>query len=134
MTWAVRGDRPPDFERASSTSSSGGPRLEGMLEWPEAERRVPWSRWDRAAWWWPTPIRRRGEHGPAGGLPNRQVLPAAASFATLRFNFRGVGESRGSFSGTDEHRDVAAAVSFLSGELAPGRRSGRRRSPVGLAG
>jgi len=39
-------------------------------------------------------------------------------FATLRFNFRSVGGSQGSFSGTEEDRDVAAAVSFLAGELA----------------
>ncbi|MBN1630344.1 MAG: hypothetical protein JW990_11310 [Thermoleophilia bacterium] len=38
--------------------------------------------------------------------------------ATLRFNFRGVEGSLGTFSGTEEHRDVAAATEFLRGRLA----------------
>lgn len=47
--------------------------------------------------------------------------------ATLRFNFRGVGNSRGTYGGIDEHRDVEAAAAFLHGQLEPG-------VPVGLAG
>ncbi len=46
---------------------------------------------------------------------------------TLRFNFRGVGKSRGRYGGSDEHRDVEAATAFLRGQLEPG-------APVGLAG
>ena len=38
--------------------------------------------------------------------------------ATLRFNFRGVGGSAGTFSGTEEYRDVEAAAAFLRGRLA----------------
>ena len=37
---------------------------------------------------------------------------------TLRFNFRGEGESQGAFSGTEEYRDVGAAAAFLAGEMA----------------
>ena len=47
--------------------------------------------------------------------------------AALRFNFRGVGQSRGSYSGIDEHRDVEAAAAFLRGRLGPD-------IPVALAG
>jgi alpha/beta superfamily hydrolase len=40
-------------------------------------------------------------------------------WATLRFNFRGVGESEGEHSGgTGEADDAAAAVGFMAGELA----------------
>lgn len=58
-------------------------------------------------------------------------------FATLRFNFRGVGESLGHFSGTEEHRDVEAAAVFLAERLAarnggPGR--GSTPLPLALAG
>jgi uncharacterized protein len=38
--------------------------------------------------------------------------------ATLRFNFRGVGGSLGSYSGTEEYRDVEAAAAFLRSRLA----------------
>jgi alpha/beta superfamily hydrolase len=51
-------------------------------------------------------------------------------FATLRFNFRSVGGSQGTFSGTEEDRDVTAAVSFLEKKLA----TVGDRYPVGLAG
>jgi len=63
-------------------------------------------------------------------------------FATLRFNFRSVGGSVGEFSGTQEHRDVVAAVNFmrehldtLSSEGDSGR-GPRNQSdlPLGLAG
>jgi alpha/beta superfamily hydrolase len=54
-------------------------------------------------------------------------------FASLRFNFRSVGASEGSFSGTEEHRDVAAAVSFMNDELARAGAPGARL-PLGLAG
>ena len=38
--------------------------------------------------------------------------------ATLRFNFRGVGASLGTYSGTEEYRDVEAAAAFLRGRMA----------------
>ena len=63
-------------------------------------------------------------------------------YMTLRFNFRSVGASGGEFSGTEEHRDVIAAVGFmeehlggLSSEAGTGQRSeGESGLPVGLAG
>ena len=47
--------------------------------------------------------------------------------ATLRFNFRGVEGSEGSFSGLDEYQDAAAAAAFLRSELGEGM-------PVAMAG
>ncbi len=52
-------------------------------------------------------------------------------FASLRFNFRGVGKSGGRYSGIDEYRDVEAALAFLRGRLST---ENGRRSPLGLAG
>ena len=100
-------------------------------------RRVPALRW-RAAWSSPIPIR------PTGGTMAQPVVYRIAQacrqrrLATLRFNFRGVGGSLGTFSGTEEHRDVEAAAAFLRGRLASsGRRRdcpGRMTLPVALAG
>lgn len=53
--------------------------------------------------------------------------------ASLRFNFRSVGASVGEFSGTDEDRDVAAAVAFMRGRLEPAG-CGQVVPPLGLAG
>ena len=53
----------------------------------------------------------------------------AAGFAALRFNFRGVGGSEGSFTkGTDEREDVAAALQLLR------QCPGVNRKRLGLAG
>jgi hypothetical protein len=54
---------------------------------------------------------------------------AAEGMAALRFNFRGVGGSEGSFGGgVEERRDVQAALDYLEGE--PAVDGGR----IGLAG
>jgi alpha/beta superfamily hydrolase len=103
----------------------GDDRLEGVLEWPEAEAGV-----------------KRAGGGPgrigtvAGGVVIAHPYPPGGAtmalpvvyriaqscrerrLATLRFNFRGVGESLGAFSGTEEYRDVEAAAAFLRGRLA----------------
>jgi alpha/beta superfamily hydrolase len=61
-------------------------------------------------------------------------------FASLRFNFRGVGGSGGRYSGSEEYRDIEAAGAYLRGRLAAGAGSegsgetGGRRLPLGLAG
>jgi alpha/beta superfamily hydrolase len=55
-------------------------------------------------------------------------------FASLRFNFRSVGSSEGSFSGTEEYRDVLAAVSFMRERLDPKGGVDRHKLPLGLAG
>ncbi len=64
-------------------------------------------------------------HPLYGGSMYNNVVEAALEamwrlgWATLRFNFRGVGQSEGEHSGgTGEADDAAAAVSFLAGELA----------------
>jgi uncharacterized protein len=51
----------------------------------------------------------------------------ALGFATLRFNFRGVGGSGGRYGDGLEHRDVRAAAAFLRGHLPQG-------VPLALAG
>jgi uncharacterized protein len=64
-------------------------------------------------------------HPLYGGSMFNNVVEAALEamwrldWATLRFNFRGVGNSEGDHSGgTGEAGDAAAAVRFLAGELA----------------
>lgn len=57
--------------------------------------------------------------------------------ATLRFNFRGVGRSRGTYSGSEEYRDVEAAAAYLRGQLvgsAEGPEPGGKEPLVALAG
>jgi alpha/beta superfamily hydrolase len=60
----------------------------------------------------------------------------ARGFASLRFNFRGVGQSRGTYSGVEEYRDVEAAAAFLRGQLAAAQETEvpRRPAPIGVAG
>lgn len=74
-------------------------------------------------------------HPMLGGDMNSPIVTAicrAASdegFMTLRFNFRGVGESDGEFSnGKEEHDDVKAALNVLS------RWPGVDRKRVGVVG
>ena len=69
-----------------------------------------------------------------GSMDNNVVMSICEalfekSIMTLRFNFRGVGKSEGSFGhGIGEQEDVEAAISFLVAE----KRADRRR--LGLAG
>jgi alpha/beta superfamily hydrolase len=65
-------------------------------------------------------------HPLYGGDMNNNVVWTAAlalgerGFATLRFNFRGVGRSTGSYGGgVEEVRDVAAALAFLKSRVEP---------------
>ena len=122
---------------------SGDERLEGILEWPAGagENAAPGG----------------GEGGPQvaggvvvahphplyGGTMAQPVVYRVAracrerGFASLRFNFRGVGESEGRYSGSDEYRDVEAAGAFLRGRLAAGEPvagGGGRRPALALAG
>ncbi len=77
---------------------------------------------------------------PAGATMELPVIHHIAKysrqrqFASLRFNFRSVGASLGEFSGADEYRDVEAAVSFMSEQLAPSDGPRRVVPPIGLAG
>lgn len=79
-------------------------------------------------------------HGATMAQPVVYRIAASSrrrGLASLRFNFRGVGGSLGSFSGEEEHRDVLAAAAFLAGRLAAldddaeGREDPR---PLALAG
>ena len=90
---------------------SGDDRLEGMLGWPEGDAVAGG-------------VVVAHPHPPSGAT---MAVPTvfrmakscrAQGLASLRFNFRGVGESLGTFSGTEEDRDVAAAAEFLRGRLA----------------
>ena len=69
-----------------------------------------------------------------GDMDNSVVLAVCqalvdSGFVTCRFNFRGVGNSEGSFSkGEEEHKDVAAALSVLS------RWPGVNKRRLGLVG
>jgi alpha/beta superfamily hydrolase len=58
-------------------------------------------------------------------------------FVSLRFNFRGVGQSVGRYSGIKEYRDVEAAAAFLRGRLAAVEgqtETAGRPVPIGVAG
>ena len=58
----------------------------------------------------------------------------AQRMATLRFNFRSVGESAGIFSGTEEYRDVVAAAGFMREQLARDDAQAQQGRSLGLAG
>jgi uncharacterized protein len=104
--------------------------LEGTLEWPDQE--VPTGGVVVAH---PHPL-----HGGTMAQPVVYRVAKACrdrGLASLRFNFRGVGQSRGSYSGTDEYRDVQAAGAFLRGRLAGAAGDavpGPETPPLGLAG
>ncbi|HVL91690.1 MAG TPA: alpha/beta fold hydrolase [Actinomycetota bacterium] len=97
--------------RAVGFSSGAGPELEGRLAIPDGPRGVAVL---------------CHAYPPMGGSMSNAILPALqralykAQWASLRFNFRGVGRSEGSFDGgRGEIEDVAAALAFVRAE-APG--------------
>jgi alpha/beta superfamily hydrolase len=109
----------PDAERTEVTVPGDVGALEGLLEYPED--RLPSGGIVVAH---PHPL-----HGATMKQPLVHRVAKACrreGLVTLRFNFRGVGRSAGSYSGTEEYRDVRAATAFLRQEL-PGL-------PVSLAG
>lgn len=105
-------------------------RLEGIYEEPEGVEA-----WGGVVVAHPHPL-----HGATMDQPVVYRTAQACrrrGLATLRFNFRGVGASGGTYSGFDEYRDVEAAAAFLRGQLdaldgEPGL--GRRSRPLALAG
>jgi len=112
---------------------SGDDRLEGILEWPgpEGHARVTGG------------VVVAHPHPLYGGTMAQPVVFRIAQacrrqgFASLRFNFRGVGRSGGRYSGSEEYRDVEAAVAFLRGRLAADHgtvETGGRRLRLALAG
>jgi alpha/beta superfamily hydrolase len=119
---------------------SGDDRLEGILEWPEgadspAEEADVGTALQAAAG-----VVVAHPHPLYGGTMAQPVVYRVAQasreqgFASLRFNFRGVGLSRGRYSGNDEYRDIEAAAAFLRGRLATAEAGGGRRPPLALAG
>jgi uncharacterized protein len=90
------------------TFSGAGLELEGILHLPQGESPFP-----AVAVCHPHPL-----YG--GDMHNNVVLAichalAEASIAAFRFNFRGVGKSKGNFSeGIGEQEDVKAALAFLT--------------------
>lgn len=105
-------------------------RLEGVYEEPEGME--PWGGVVVAH---PHPL-----HGATMDQPVVYRTAQACrrrGLATLRFNFRGVGASGGTYSGFDEYRDVEAAAAFLRGQLDAlnGEPNiGRGSRPLALAG
>jgi len=89
--------------------TSGVLSLEGILEVPDVPAPLP-----AVVICHPHPL-----YG--GNMDNNVVTSIAeallrAAVITFRFNFRGVGQSQGSFSqGTGEQEDVSAAISFVAG-------------------
>jgi alpha/beta superfamily hydrolase len=122
----------------------GDDRLEGILEWPQgvgfgsgfAAAADPSGRFAGG-------VVVAHPHPLGGGTMAQPVVYRTAQacrekgLATLRFNFRGVGESLGTFSGTEEHLDVQAAAAFLRGRMAALEGDavpGPSTPPLGLAG
>jgi alpha/beta superfamily hydrolase len=128
----------PDFEPGEQRVFFEGDRpLEGMFGWPDRPihggRILPmWEIRGGVVVAHPYP-----PHGANMDLPVIHRIAKScrrSGFATLRFNFRSVGASRGSFSGSEEHRDVMAAVSFMKEQLEPEDGAGEARPPIGLVG
>ncbi|MHB8869754.1 MAG: alpha/beta hydrolase [Thermoleophilia bacterium] len=94
--------------------------LEGLLEWPEGDEVLGG-------------VVVAHPHPLYGGTMRQPVVHHVAracrrkGLATLRFNFRGVGASAGSYTGLEEFHDVRAAAAFLRAQLPTGL-------PVSLAG
>lgn len=91
--------------------SSGGIRLEGLLN-------IQWAFSDKGG------VVLCHPHPQYGGEMRNRVLVAALGaaqqegFATLRFNFRGVGDSGGTYSeGIGEKEDVRAAIEYLGSKM-----------------
>ncbi len=99
---------------------SGDVRLEGILEWPRGEGLA--SPKGGVVIAHPHPL--------YGGTMAQPVVFRVAracqeqGFATLRFNFRGVGLSTGVYSGSEEYRDVEAALWYLRTQLTKGQVTG----------
>jgi hypothetical protein len=104
--------------------------LEGLYEEPE----------EGAAWGGVVVAHPHPLHGATMDQPVVYRTAQACrkrGLATLRFNFRGVGGSGGSYSGIDEYRDVEAAAGYLRGRLDAadgGLEAARPGRPIALAG
>jgi alpha/beta superfamily hydrolase len=137
------GGRAPGPGCESRTFFQSDDRLEGMLGWPDTSGdglapgcagRAPRALAGGVVVAHPYP-----PHGATMAVPVVYRIARACRerrFATLRFNFRSVEGSLGAFSGTEEYRDVEAAVGFLAGRLAAlsdGQSPGLGTPPSGSA-
>jgi uncharacterized protein len=130
---------------------SGDHRVEGILEWPEGPAAATEDAGAEDAGVFQPPEGQPLRGGvvvahplsTAGGTMAQPVVYRIAQacrgrgLATLRFNFRSVGQSGGAFSGTEEYRDVEAAAAFLRGRLAAHAGDalpGPETPPLALAG
>jgi alpha/beta superfamily hydrolase len=115
----------------------GDHTLEGKFGWPPRP-----ARWNMML---PEQIIRGGvvvchPYPPAGAAMDLPLVYRVAKacrqrqLASLRFNFRSVGGSLGDFSGSEEYRDVLAALSFMKKQLDPEDRVKWYKLPLGLAG
>lgn len=115
----------------------GDSRLEGVLEWPQLDPDAGSSGNEQADVGVVGGVVVAHPHPLHGATMDQPVVHRIAKycrgrgFVTLRFNFRGVGRSGGSYSGREEHRDVGAALSFLAGQLAA-LEGDSEPSPAGL--
>ncbi|MEM4700477.1 MAG: alpha/beta hydrolase [Candidatus Nezhaarchaeales archaeon] len=101
---------------------SGGLTLEGVLHVPSGVRRAP-----AVVVCHPHPLYGGSMHNPVVVEVCRSL--EVSGLAALRFNFRGVGASEGSYGGgVGEVEDVRAALDFLSSVESP------EPSGLGLAG
>lgn len=93
--------------RVSFPAAKDGPRLEGVLHMPEGDGPFP-----AAIVCHPHP--QMGGNMGSGVVVSVCLTLAVRDWVALRFNFRGVGESEGSFGGGEgEMDDVSGAVDFL---------------------
>jgi alpha/beta superfamily hydrolase len=124
-------------EAAGQLFFPGDDRLEGILEWPEAVAAAGAVRGVAGG------VVVAHPHSLHGGTMAQPVVYRIGTacrqrgLATLRFNFRGVGGSLGTYSGTEEYRDVEAAAAFLLGRmasLAGDAAPGPATPPLALAG
>jgi alpha/beta superfamily hydrolase len=97
---------------AGSPGGRQEPSLEGLLEAPEDRDPIGG-------------IVVAHPHPLYGGTMLQPVVHHTAracrrrGFTSLRFNFRGVGASEGSYAGWDERKDVRAALRFLRERMGP---------------
>jgi len=86
--------------------NSAGLELEGLLEGESGDRAVVVTH--------PHPLYGGEMHNPVVEIIAREYRKAG--YSTLRFNFRGVGNSRGNYDdGRGEQQDVLAALSHVAG-------------------
>src|SRR5262245_51195760 len=107
------------MEERATFAVAGGIRLDGRLAGGPGARAG-------LVVWHPHPVYGGDMDSPV--VVRTAEVGREAGVATLRFNYRGVGTSEGSYdNGVGEQEDIRAALNTLRAQLAPG-------APLGLAG